>query len=534
MPAENVERRIMARLLCSGSDSVWIANAAQIGEIDQLATQRHGIPAEQLMERAGQAVFDAVRQLLPKPGRLTVVCGKGNNGGDGLVVARLAREAGYEVDCLVAAEAPCCLAKDASSRLESLIAKGVKPIFYGEQNWDRKTECLCSRDLIVDALLGTGASGEVKGAVSEAIQAINRSGVPVVSVDVPSGIRCDTGEELGTSIWAVRTVTFGLPKPFLFQGMGLEHSGYWSVADIGYPSELTERQTEAKLVDCDWVGSLLPERLRASHKGENGSILIVAGSRRMRGAAVLAARSALRAGAGLVTVAAIEPVCEAVAASVPEALILPLPELDGVIAPEAASMILERRRQYNSAVFGPGMTHEEPVRDLLAELWSDWDVPSLIDADALNAAAMGIALPKSECVLTPHPGEMSRLLRCSIAEVQSDRFRTVREAVGQFGKTILLKGPYSIVGEDSQPLHVNCTGNPGMASGGMGDVLSGVIATLMAQDLPGYYAASCGMFWHGMAGDLCAGEIGHIGYAATDVAEALPAARAKIISSCDE
>ncbi|MFY9234590.1 MAG: NAD(P)H-hydrate dehydratase [Fimbriimonadaceae bacterium] len=512
---------------------MWIADSARIREIDRIATDEYGIPAATLMERAGIAVFEAVREAVPRSGRITVACGKGNNGGDGLVVARLAKEHGYEVDCLIAAEEGC-LGIDAQFQLDQAKNAGVAPIFYGDRQWDRKAECFCSRDLIVDALLGTGASGEVKGPAKEAIQAINRSGVPVISVDIPSGIHCDTGDELSESIWAMRTVTFGFPKPCLFQGIGLEHAGYWSVADIGYPLELVEQPSEAKLVDLEWVINLLPERLKSSHKGENGSILIVAGSRRMRGAAVMAAKSALRSGAGLITVAGIEAVCEAVASRIPEALMLPLPEVDGVISPEGASLVIERQSSYQGALFGPGMTHDEPVREFLSRVWEVWKTPSCIDADALNAISHGLSLPDADCVLTPHPGEMSRLLKCSIAEVQSNRFEAVRQAVERFEKTILLKGPFSIVGEQSQPLHVNCTGNPGMASGGMGDVLGGIIATLLAQDLPGYYAASAGMFWHGMSGDMCAAEIGPIGYSASDVADALPRARATIVESCEE
>jgi hydroxyethylthiazole kinase-like uncharacterized protein yjeF len=512
---------------------MWIADAERMRQIDCEATERYGIPVDVLMERAGMAVFDAVRELLPEKGKLTVLCGKGHNGGDGLVVARLAKEQGYEVDCLIAAEEGC-MCPTGCDQLDRLVASGVVPVFYGDRCWERKAECLCARDLLVDALLGTGACGEVKGPVREAIQAINRSGVPVVAVDVPSGICCDTGDELTESVWALRTVTFGHAKPYLFQGIGLEHAGFWTVADIGYPPELMEQATGARLIDPEWVGTLIPERLRSSHKGENGSILIVAGSRRMPGAASLAARSALRAGAGLITVAAIESVCAAVAANVPEAILLPLPEVDGVIAPDAADVLLAYDKSYQAALFGPGMTHEEPVKEFLERVWRKWPSAICVDADALNAVSQGLELPRTECVLTPHPGEMSRLLHCSIAEVQADRFRTVREAVDQFKKTILLKGPYSIVGEDGQPLHVNCTGNPGMASGGMGDVLGGVVTTLLGQDLPGYYAASCAMFWHGLAGDLCASEIGPIGYGASDVADALPRARVKLLESCDE
>jgi len=511
---------------------MWIADAGRSREIDLLAQTEYGIPSAVLMERAGMVVFEAAAEFLPDRGRLTVVCGRGNNGGDGLVVARAAKSAGYDIECLVAAK-EADLSDGARHQLAETRAFHLEPVFVDHPSYGRRLEMLGSRDLIVDALLGTGAGGEVRGPVEDAIRAINRSGVPVVSVDVPSGIHTDTGEELGESIWAMRTVTFGLPKPYLFQGIGIEHAGYWTVADIGFPPELLSEPTDARLLEPEWVGGLLPERFRASHKGENGSVLIVAGSQRMRGAAVLAARAAMRAGAGLITVASVESVCAAVAAHTPEALLLPLPESGGIVRPEAANLILDQRGRFHSALFGPGLTQEEPVMEFLDHVWREWDRPSCVDADALNCVAKGVALPAGECVLTPHPGEMGRLLNCTIGEVQSDRFRTVMTASTKFGKTTLLKGPHSIVGEAFQPMLVNCTGNPGMASAGMGDVLAGIVSTLLAQDLPAYYAAACGMFWHGAAGDVCAQRIGAVGFTALDVAENLPLARASITNTCD-
>jgi len=510
---------------------MWIANGEHSKRIDQRASEEFGIPAKVLMERAGLAVFDAVRELLPDSGRITVFCGKGNNGGDGFVVARLAKDHGYQVECLVAAE-PDDLSKDAAGQYAVAKAQGVEAVFVSDARWLRKTECVGCRDLIVDALLGTGARAEVRGPVKTAIQAINRSGVPVVAVDVPSGIRSDTGEELGESVWALRTVTMGLPKPFLFQGIGLEHSGHWTVANIGYPSTLLNEPTESRLVDNDWVANLLPERMRSSHKGDSGSVLIVAGSAHLRGAATLCASAALRSGAGLVTVAAIPEVCDAVAANVPEAMFLPLPTENGVVSPEGAHLVLEFGQRVNSAVFGPGLSHEPAVLDFLRQTWSSWDKPCVIDADALTAVSQGVLLPNAECVLTPHPGEMSRLLKLTVAELQSDRFHTVEQAVNRFNQCVLLKGPYTQVGEAGQPIMVNHSGNPGMATGGMGDVLSGVIATLLAQDLPAYYAACCGMYWHGTAADLCADEIGSIGFSALDVTRTLPRARTKIVATC--
>ena len=347
-----------------------------------------------------------------------LLCGKGNNGGDGFVTARLAKDHNFQVECLVAADNESNLRPEALEQLQIAVAQGVKPIFASDVRWARKLECLAHQDLIVDALLGTGARSEVKGPIKEAIQAVNRCGVPALAVDVPSGIDSDTGEELGDSVWALRTVTFGLPKRFLFQGIGLEHAGYWTVAEIGIPRELLNEPTAAKLIDQEWVANLLPERLRASNKGDNGSVLIVAGSDRMRGAASLAAKAALRSGCGLVTVAAIPSVCDAVAANLPEVLLLPLPEKDGVISADAADVLLASDRKLNSAVFGPGMSHDPPVLEFLRRVWSQWDKPCVIDADALNSVSMGVDLPQCQCVLTPHPGEMSRLLQCSIAEIQ--------------------------------------------------------------------------------------------------------------------
>lgn len=511
---------------------MWIADAAHSRSIDRRASEEYGIPPKVLMERAGMAVYEVVREMLPNGGRLLVLCGKGNNGGDGFVVARLARERGFAIDCLVVAEEEQ-LSPDAMEQMKVARMQGVDPIYVSDGRFARRIDGIGHYDLIVDALLGTGARCEVKSPIREAIQAINRSGVPAVAVDVPSGISCDTGDELGESVWALRTVTFGLPKQFLFQGIGLEHSGYWTVHDIGYPNALLREPTDARLLDCHWISNLLPERLRASHKGENGSILVVAGSRQMRGAAILSARAALRAGAGLVTVAGIEEVCAATAAQLPEVLVEPLPAKDGIICESAAEILLRRKDKVDSAVFGPGLTHESSVLGFLGRVWDQWDLPCVIDADALNAVSHGVRLPSAECVLTPHPGEMSRLMQASIAEIQSDRFRTVRQAVERFEQCVLLKGPYSIVGEPGQPMLVNRTGNPGLATGGMGDVLAGVIATLLAQDLPPYYAASCGMYWHGAAADEVAAEYGPVGYLASDVANALPKARARIVSACD-
>jgi NAD(P)H-hydrate epimerase len=282
---------------------MWIISADQARALDARSQQEFGLKPADLMERAAAHVFRAVEEMLSEGARLTVFCGKGNNGGDGLAVARLAHRRKFLVECLVAAQEEE-LSPDARLQLAKARRVGVEPIFYGDARWHRKADCVGCRDLVVDALLGTGARHAVTGPVREAIESINRAGVPVVSVDVPSGIDCDTGEELGESVWALRTITFGLPKPFLFQGTGLEHAGAWEIASLGHPPVLLAEPTGSKMIDAEWAAQLLPERMRASHKGENGRLLIVAGSARYRGAAALATLGALHAGIGLVAVAA--------------------------------------------------------------------------------------------------------------------------------------------------------------------------------------------------------------------------------------
>jgi len=509
---------------------MWIATSEHTRAIDRRTTEEFGIPASVLMERAGLAVFDVLKEMLPEGGRITVFSGKGNNGGDAFVTARAALDAGFKVDSLVAAD-EADLSRDCALQLRIAQAHGLVPIFRSDARWDRKIEQLGGQDLIIDGLLGIGGKSAVRGSVKEAIEAINRSGVPVLAIDVPSGIDADTGEELGESVWALRTVTFGLPKPYLFEGIGLEHAGYWTVHEIGIPAVLLAGATNAILVDKDWVGCMMPERMRSAHKGDAGAVLIVAGSDAYRGAAVLSAIAAIRSGAGTVTVAAIPSVCAAVAAQVPEAILLVLPERDGHVDPAGAELVLGVNKVH-AAVFGPGLGQGDDVQEFLARIWANWHRPCVVDADALNAVSSGVRLPDTEWILTPHPGEMSRLLQLSIAEIQSDRFQTVQHAAERFGGTVLLKGAYSVAAHPGQPIRVNSNGNPGLATGGTGDVLSGVLGTLLAQDLPPFCAAAVGAYWHGAAGDRCAEEIGPIGFSAGDVARALPQARAKIIKCC--
>ncbi|MEQ1821587.1 MAG: NAD(P)H-hydrate dehydratase [Fimbriimonadaceae bacterium] len=487
---------------------MWIATKSRCQEIDRLAQSEFGIAQSDLMEAAGQSVFNVVCEWIPIGRRLAVVCGKGKNGADGFVVARLARQAGYAVTCLVGAS-ELELNDAAANQLKRLRRVGVEPIFCDRPGFFETLDEYLNQDLIVDALLGTGADGLVREPYKTLIEAMNRSVAEIVCVDIPSGLACDTGEPLGICINASETVTFGLPNPFLFQGQGQEMTGVWSVADIGFPQDLLAEPTDAELLTE--VAHLLPKRAVASHKGSNGSLIIIAGSSDMRGAAVLAARAALRAGIGLVTVASIESVLAAVAAHCPEATLMG----------QSADLIRSRLDRYDAAIFGPGLSTDPHAEALLRDLWADWDLPCVVDADALNLVASGVPLPTAKCVLTPHPGEMARLM-----PGESDtRFGLAKKAAAKFNNVIVLKGAYTLIATHGEAVAVNTCGNSGMATAGMGDVLSGVIGTLLAQGLSCSDAAKLGVFWHAKAGDACRDKIGSVGFTAMEVADALVGAR---------
>ncbi len=513
---------------------MWIVNAAQSKEVDVRTVQETSLSTQDLIHRAGCCLLRTLREMATPESRITIFCGKGNNGADGLILGKLALEAGFMVECLLVYPEHE-LGLDCRESLEIARRAGVKVTPMQSPQGKALAECAGCSSVVVDAILGTGARGAVEGATLEGIEAINKSGAPVLCVDVPSGIITDTGEDCTASVWATKTVVMGQPKPYLFQGLGMTHAGEWSVADIGYPCDLTRIPRDARLMDRSWISGILPDRSKGNHKTENGRLLIVAGSHTMPGAAVLAAKGALRSGAGVVTVAGVPTVCQAIAAHLPEVILMPLPTLEnGECDPDAADLIFAAQSRFDAALFGPGLASGPATSTMLSRLWADWQIPCTIDAAALNVVAGGASLPNVPCALTPHPGELGRLLNRTTAEVNSFRFGSVQEAVRKFGKTCLIKGPHTIIGAPQEPLNVNPTGNPGMATAGMGDVLAGIVASLMGQQLPPYYATSVAVYWHGLAADMVAAESGAIGMRASDVATILPRARAKITATCIE
>lgn len=497
--------------------------------MDRLA-EAQGVSVESLMHEAGRAVAACALEHNPKAERIAVLCGKGNNGGDGLVAARFLAEHQRKIEVLVAASRSE-LNANAQRELGRLREPGITPVFAPDRDWEARLQDLSSADLLIDALLGTGAKGAPADAVEAAIHAINQSSRPVLAVDIPSGIDADTGEAAGEYVRADRTVTFGLRKPFVYQGDGMLAAGKFEVAPIGFPDSLLETPRGALAFGFQEARALMPARDRDAHKGSEGHVLIVAGHHAMPGAAFLAAKGALRAGAGLVTVAAIPPVCRIVAGQLPEAIFVPLPEEEGVLGLSAKEAILQASQQADALVIGPGLGGWPETGELLEALFDSVRISIVVDADALNHLAKGHSRPRSPFLLTPHPGEAGRLLGIAAAEVQRRRFDSVRLLASKFAGTVLLKGAYTLIAEPGAPLWVNTTGNPGMAAPGMGDVLSGVIGSLLAKGLPPNRAAALGAYWHGLAGDLCAAEVGPAGYLASEVADMLPKARATIAST---
>ncbi len=471
--------------------------AAQVRAVDRALIERFDNPGIQLMERAGQAAFDSLLGRWPDARRVVVFCGVGNNGGDGYVVARLARQAGLSVRAfqLPNSRDP---AGDAATAWQDALAAGVTvEVWSGE---------LPETDLVVDALLGTGLSGEVSGPARQAIAAINRSRVPVLALDIPSGLDADSGSVLGDAIKAQLTVTFIGLKQGLFTGDGPEYRGVLVFSDLGAPAAAYEAEIPtAYRMDANAAARHLAPRPRNAHKGCFGHVLVVGGDRGMAGAARIAAEAAARCGAGLVSVAT-HPAHASCFGSSPEIMV------HGVAQAADLRPLLARA---TAVVLGPGLGRGPFGRELFREA-RDAALPLLLDADALNLLAED-PLQRDDWVLTPHPGEAARLLRVDPAAIQRDRFGSVQELVSRFGGTVVLKGCGSVVAGGAAPVSVCDGGNPGMASGGMGDLLSGVIAGLTAQGWSSAEAARIGVCLHAGAGDRAAAEGGERGLLATDL-----------------
>jgi hydroxyethylthiazole kinase-like uncharacterized protein yjeF len=511
---------------------VKIVTAQQMRELDRRAIQERGIPGLTLMENAGRAAAEAAARMTEAyPDRpIVIVCGPGNNGGDGFVVARRLREVGREVAVFLAAKAGD-VSGDARTNLDRLAQDGVNVTEVADV--EPVTQACCGAALVVDALLGTGLSGKVHGLPGQLIEAINRLCQRVLAVDIPSGLHADSGEPLGLAVRAEETVTMGLPKIGLFLYPGMDYAGRVTVADIGFPADLVnESPSVADLIDPQWVRMLLPRRRRSAHKGDFGRVLVIAGSAGMTGAACLCANAALRVGAGLVTVGCPAGVNDILEVKLTEAMTFPLPETyNRALDTRALALILELSADADVLAIGPGLSREPESAVLVRRLVARVDKPMVLDADGLNALADAALILEGEhapAVLTPHPGEMARLMETSTENVQARRAHFAKAAAKRFSSVVLLKGACSLVAEPDRLLTISPTGNPGMASGGTGDVLTGMIAGLIAQGLLPFEAAAAGTYLHGLAGDLALRRVAQASLLASDVLDSVPAAIAQV------
>ncbi len=505
-----------------------LVTVEEMREIDRKTIEECQIPSLQLMEKAGRSVAEAAREMLrfPLGKRIAIFAGRGNNGGDGFVAARYLVEEEAEVNTYLLGKKEE-VKGDARVNLERLAPPVVE--IKEEKDLEKLREDLSQVDLVIDALLGTGTKGEVRGISKAIIELLNESGKPVISVDIPSGLEGNKGKPLGVCIRAVRTVTMGLPKRGLILYPGSEYAGKLKIADIGIPSEVLDNQgLNVNLLEEEDISSLFPPRRRDTHKGDYGHTLILAGSRGFTGAAALAGLGALRSGSGLVTLGVARSLNPIMEAKLTEVMTKPLPETEeGSLSLKAEGEVLELAQNMDVLAVGPGLSTHPETSELVKKLIAGINKPMVIDADGLNGLAGDISLltkSSSSIIITPHPGEMGRLLGKTTAEVQSDRIGVAQEAALRTGAVVVLKGAGTVISDPEGNVYVNPTGNPGMASGGVGDILTGIIASFIGQGLTSIEAAKSGVYIHGLAGDIAAENRGEMGLTATDLLNELPGA----------
>ncbi len=494
----------------------WLASlpgAEAQRALDTWAIAERGIPGLELMERAGTGLADALTARFPA-GRIAVVCGKGNNGGDGLVVARVLRGRGRDVTVVVVGGSE--YHGDAKTNYDRLPGPGATKFIRGT---------LDGHAVIVDAVLGTGFSGTVRDSYANVIEAINASGAHVVACDVPSGVDASTGEVGGPAVRAEVTVTFHAAKPGLWIAPGKSHAGEVVVVDIGIPAGGPGEPETGLMGERTTDG--VPRRGAEATKFAVGSVLVCGGSPGLTGAVRMSAEAAMRAGAGYVTALVPASVAFVFQLQLLEVMSLALPDADGALVPDAVEPVLGRTRRANALVLGPGLGRDAATISFARTLAHRAEVPLVLDADGLNAHAgvlERLADRPAPTVLTPHAGELGRLLECESAEIEAHRLERVREAARRAGAVVVLKGDDTLVAEPTGRVAVSPGGAPALATAGTGDVLSGVIGAYLAKGMEPWHAACAGVFVHAAAGRLAGADIGAEGVIASDVIARLPRA----------
>ncbi|MDD5285421.1 MAG: NAD(P)H-hydrate dehydratase [Desulfuromonadaceae bacterium] len=512
-----------------------IVAANTMQDIDRRAIEDFGMPGLTLMENAGNCCLDVILGEFGLKGRAVVLAGKGNNGGDGYVIARLLSQKGWSVKVIILADREQ-VGGDAAINLKKLPAAMMDFCTLKGELTASHVDEIFRADVIVDALLGTGLSCDVSGIFLEIIELVNASGRPVLSVDIPSGIHGTTGLVMGKAIRASVTVTFAFAKLGHVLFPGAEHTGRLVTANIGIPPELMESASGYDFLNKETMRPILHRRDRHAHKGNFGHCLIIAGSTGKTGAAALSANSAVRAGSGLVTLAVAESIHHLLEIKTTEAMTSPLPDSENGYLTGSALPAIEKLLAGKDAVaIGPGLDRHPETYLLVRNLVETVALPLVIDADALNGVAEEISVLKrkksKEVIITPHPGEMARLLGISVPDVEANRISVAQDFARNYGVYLVLKGARTIIATPSGSVAINGTGNPGMATGGMGDLLTGIIVSLLGQGYAAGDACRLGAFIHGFAADMVAEEKGEIGMNATDVQEKLPYAFNKLLKA---
>lgn len=508
-----------------------LVTASEMREIDKTAIERYGIPGPVLMENAGRGAAETILTTKPEltyGQKVAIFSGPGNNGGDGFVIARCLAERGALV-AVYLLTSPEKLKGDALTNYKIITHLNIPVIaVHSDQEWAGYQDQAASENvLFIDAIFGTGLKGEVRGVMATVINWLNGLRKPVWSVDIPSGLDADTGRPLGTAVKADVTITFGLPKIGQIVSPGPEFTGSLKIIDIGIPAKAVEKnEIRRELLGQDICPGWILPRPPDSHKGTYGHVLIIAGSPGKTGAAILTCLGALRSGAGLVTCGlpkSLNPVFET---KVTEAMSEPLPEtIDGALSTAAYDRIMELIENKKVLAIGPGLSLHPETQALIRRLVAEADIPMVIDADAVRSIKGYLHILKESInirILTPHPGEMGWLVGKKTWEIQENRLSMAEELSKEYGVYTVLKGAATLIAAPNGETAVNSTGGPALASGGMGDVLTGTIAGFMAQGYNPFRAACLGVFCHGLAGDRLSGQKKISGILATEVAQAIP------------
>jgi NAD(P)H-hydrate epimerase len=526
-----------------------VVTAAEMRNIDRITIEEYGMPGLVLMERAGLSVASRIKELFGRK-KVIVAAGYGNNGGDGMAASRHLHNEGWDVLVFVAAGQDK-LTGDALSQYKAAVSCGVH-ILPLENMSAGSSSFVSSHSIVVDALLGTGISKDVRGVFSDTINHINSLSIPVVSVDIPSGISSDNGQIMGNAVKADYTVTFGLPKRGHFLFPGSEYTGKLFVEDIGFPSQLLESgKLKTEIIGNKYISKLIPERHRYSHKGTYGHVLIVAGSKGHTGAALMAAKACMKAGAGLVTIGVPESLMNIVQSRVTEEMTLSLPDSgNGSLSSDAAAVILDfLNSNADVLAIGPGIGVNSDTIHIVKTIILKSGKITVIDADGINSIKGDrkvLRKARGPVILTPHPGEMAGLLynkpalksrrshdtgmknindkRSLIINIEKDRINSALSFAQDTGTLVVLKGAPSVIAGPDGRVFINSTGNPGMATAGAGDVLTGIISALSGQGMNAYQATAAGVYLHGAAGDFAATKLGEYSLTASDIIKEIPAA----------